>query len=180
MLRLKQTLTTASSVLYPDYTGAKNQTETELLQNGYLQWNENVVVARSIYEQGCCESPKAAKAEDFKCHHPIKSLELIVFHHEGEKQGPWLNYSPPTQFCSICMQGVQLKHGFQPISFRHKAQITDKSQSRMATFPSRGLKASEEKSNPGDMAKRTHNQGHLAQRMEGFHREWYKEGNGCN
>lgn len=62
----------------------------------------------------------------------LKPWKSFVFHHEGEKQRPWLNYSPPTQFRLICMQAVQLKYGFQPIPFRQKSQITDKSLSRMA------------------------------------------------
>lgn len=60
----------------------------------------------------------------------LKPGKSFVFHREGESQGPWLNYSPPTQFRLICMQAVQLTYGVQPTSFRHKAQITDKSLSR--------------------------------------------------
>lgn len=62
----------------------------------------------------------------------MKPGKSFVFHREGEKQRPWLNYSPPTQFRLICMQAVQLKCGFQPIPFRQKSQITDKSLSRTA------------------------------------------------
>lgn len=57
---------------------ATKKQRQELLQNDCLQLNENAVVAKNIYEQGCSESPKLAKVEEhFKGHHPIKALEVI-------------------------------------------------------------------------------------------------------
>lgn len=49
-----------------------------LLQNDCLQLDENAVVAKNIHEQGYSASPKLAKVEEhFKCHPPVKALEVI-------------------------------------------------------------------------------------------------------
>lgn len=50
----------------------------ELLRNHHLEFNENAVVAKNIYEQGRSESPEFANVgEYFKSRHPMKAREVI-------------------------------------------------------------------------------------------------------
>lgn len=62
--------------------GKKNKNKKqrqELLQNDDLQLNENAVIAKNIYEQGCPESPELVKVEKHcKYHHTIKALQVIL------------------------------------------------------------------------------------------------------
>lgn len=67
---------TTSGVICLDYTGGKKNRQ-DYLQNDYLQFNENAVVAKNTYENGCSENLRLVKTEHFKYHHCIEALEVI-------------------------------------------------------------------------------------------------------
>lgn len=67
---------TTSSVICLDYTEGKNR--QDYLQNDYLRFNENAVVAKNTYEKGCSENLQLVRIEEhFKYHHCIEALEVI-------------------------------------------------------------------------------------------------------
>lgn len=92
----------------------KTPIETRIPAKPLRTMKEDAVVAKNIYEQAVLKVPSWPKQNISSTIILLKPWNSFVFHHEGEKQGPWLNYSPPTQFRLICMQDVQLKHSFQP------------------------------------------------------------------
>jgi hypothetical protein len=109
----------------------KEKESAKPLQNDNLQLKENAVVTWNIYEEGFLKARVGQSRRPLQCH-PIKAfgsnLPFIV-KVKNKVLGLIILRRGTSGF--ICMQESQLKHRFQPISFRLP--------SRMVTCTSRVL-----------------------------------------